>query len=305
MPLVTLADFENDALSTLLEYCAIPCLSPAFDHEWRASGHIERAVQLLAEWARARRIADLDVRVHRLEGRTPLIVVTVGATAPGDGTCLLYGHLDKQPPLGDWSDGLGPYEPVRRDNRVYARGVSDDGYSIFSSLLALEALEAEGVPHSRCVVLIEASEESGSPDLEAHLDALVDHLGRVELLICLDSGALTYDRLWVTSSLRGLVNVEVTVSVLRQGQHSGTASGVVPSSFRVLRQLIDRVEDSTTGEVLVRELHTTIPEAHVRAAREIAEEFGDVTVTKLPLLDGVEVMGTDPAERILAFAGFS
>ena len=135
MPLLTLTDFEDGALATLLEYCTIPCLSPAFDHEWSDSGHIERAVELLANWARARRIADLDLRVHRLDGHTPVIVATVGATAPGDGTCLLYGHLDKQPPLGDWSEGLGPFEPVRRDNRVYARGVSDDGYSIFSSLL--------------------------------------------------------------------------------------------------------------------------------------------------------------------------
>jgi len=300
MPLVNLEDFQDRALPTLLEYCAIPCLSPAFDHEWDASGHIDAAVELLADWASQRRIADLDVRVHRLVGHTPVIVATIGSTSSGTGTCLFYGHLDKQPPLGDWSDGLGPFTPVRRDNRVYARGVSDDGYAIFSSLLAIEALEAHGVPHSRCVVLIEASEESGSPDLEAHLNALSEHLGRVELLICLDSGALTYDRLWVTSSLRGLVNVELTVSVLERGQHSGTASGVVPSSFRVLRQLIERVEDSATGEVLVPQLYAEIPEVHVAAARAIAEEFGDVTVTKLPVMAGVETMGTDAADRILA-----
>ena len=175
-----------------------------------------------------------------------MLTVTVPATgAPGAGTCVLYGHLDKQPPLGDWSEGLDPYIPVRRGDRLYARGVADDGYARFAALLALEALEAAGDGHARCVVLIEASEECASSDLDAYLDALAGHLGDVELLVCLDSGALTYDRLWVTSSLRGNVNVRVNARGPRPAPcTAGAASGVVPSSFRVLRQLLDRVEDS-------------------------------------------------------------
>lgn len=299
MPLITLEDFEREALETLTTYAAIPCLSPMYDAQWVEHGHIESAVYLLADWVRARRIANLDVKIHRLEGRTPMLVATVDATAPGAGTAVLYGHLDKQPPLGDWSEGLAPFAPVRRGDRVYARGVADDGYSAFSALLAIEAMQANGIPHSRCVVLIEASEESGSPDLEAYLDDLKGHLGQVELMVCLDSGALTYDRLWVTASLRGVLNVEVTIKVLAQGQHSGSASGVVPSSFRILRQLLDRVEDASTGEVLVPELRAEIPADQVAAANAIAAEFGDIIARELPTLEGVELMGVSAEERIV------
>lgn len=296
---LTLADFERDALDALTRYGAIACLSPAFDAHWQESGHLEEALALLAQWCNERKLQNFDVRVQRLEGRTPLLVVTVEATGTKTDTAVLYGHFDKQPPLGDWSDGLAPFVPVRRENRLYARGVADDGYATFAALLALEELEAQGIAHGRYVVLIEASEESGSPDLEAHLDALSDHLGNVDLMICLDSGALTYDRLWVTTSLRGVVNVELTIKVLTQGQHSGVASGVVPSSFRILRQLLDRLEDSTTGEVTLRALHATIPESHVLAATAIAKEFGDVVAEELPTVDGLALMGRDGADRLL------
>jgi acetylornithine deacetylase/succinyl-diaminopimelate desuccinylase-like protein len=296
---LSLADFERDALDTLIEFGNIPCLSPMFDEHWEESGHIEAAIQLLADWARQRKFGDAQVEIHRLPGRTPVLTVTVAATAPTSGTCVLYGHLDKQPPLGDWSEGLDPYMPVRRGDRLYGRGLADDGYSVFAAVLALEALEATGRPHARCVVLIEASEESASSDLDAHLDALTDHLGEVELMICLDSGALTYDRLWVTSSLRGNVNVRVKVDVVPRALHSGIASGVVPSSFRILRQLLDRVEDAETGKVLLPELFAKIPAEHVAAAEALTEEFGDVAAEELEVLDGVRLMGKSPVKRQL------
>ena len=298
MPL-TLSDFERDALPALSTYATIECLSPAFDDQWKEHHHIDDAVELLAQWARERDLGNFDVWVVRLPERTPLLVVTVEATNDDDATVILYGHLDKQPPLGEWSEGLAPYQPVRRGDRLFARGVADDGYSTFSALLALEQLHAQGIVHSRCVVLIEASEESGSPDLDAYLDHLSEHLGRVELMVCLDSGALTYDRLWVTTSLRGLASVDITVEVLTRGQHSGSVSGVVPSSFRILRQLIDRVGDATTGRVLLEELHGPIPDEARRAARDVAREFGDQVTDGLPIVDGLELMGENVAERIL------
>src|SRR5487761_1970866 len=299
MSLISLEDFENGALETLMDYASIPCLSPMYDASWAGNGEIERATQLLVTWARERSIANLDVQVHRNEGRTPVIVATVEATAPVEGTVVLYGHLDKQPPLGDWSDGLAPFSPVRRGDQIFARGVADDGYSTFAALLAIEAMETRGIAHGRCVVLIEASEESGSPDLEAHLDALHDHLGDVELLICLDSGALTYDRLWVTTSLRGVLNVEIRIDVLERGQHSGSASGVVPSSFRILRQLLDRVENAETGEVRIRELYAEVPEAHVAASLATEREFGDVVAREIPSIPGLVLMGHSAADRLL------
>jgi len=299
VPPISLSDFERDALEALTAYATIPCLSPMFDDEWERSGHIDRAVELLADWALARTLADFDVSIHRLAGRTPVLCVTVESTGTSSGTAVLYGHLDKQPPLGAWSEGLGPFAPARRGDRLYARGVADDGYSTFSALLAIEAMEANNVAHSRCVVLIEASEESGSPDLEVYLDHLTEHLGDVELMICLDSGGLTYDRLWLTTSLRGIVNVVVTLNVLTQGLHSGSVSGVVPSSFRLLRQMLDRVEDSSTGEILVKELHAEIPAEHVAAANEVAAEFGDLLTESLPTVDGVPLMGSSAADRVL------
>jgi acetylornithine deacetylase/succinyl-diaminopimelate desuccinylase-like protein len=296
---ITLEDFEQEALPTLFQYATMAALSPAYDANWQSNSHIHAAAHLFADWARERDLANFSVEVHEIENLTPVITVTVEATAPTSGTVVLYGHLDKQPPLGTWSDGLGPYSPVRRGDRVYARGLADDGYAMFASLLALEDLEARGIAHARCVVLIEASEESGSPDLAAHLDQLADVLGDVELLICLDSGALTYDRLWVTTSLRGNLIAELTVQVLEQGQHSGSASGVVPSSFRIARQLLDRLEDSSTGRIQLFELFGDIPLAHREAARAVTDEFGDVAGDEQPVVAGLELMGANPAERLL------
>ena len=190
---ITLESFERDALPTLLAYGEIPAISPAYDESWDEHGEIVRATNLLAQWARERSLADFSVRIQEIDGRTPVLVVDIAATAPTSGTVILYGHLDKQPPLGDWSEGLAPFSPTRRGNQLFARGLADDGYATFATLSALEDMEREGLPHARCVVLIEASEESGSPDLLAHLDLLASDLGDVELLICLDSGAITYD----------------------------------------------------------------------------------------------------------------
>lgn len=291
--------FCDAALATLERYAAIPCLSPAFDDAWAASGHLDEAMTLFANWAGSLRLRGAEVSVRRIEGRTPLLMIDVPASTAAAGTVVLYGHLDKQPALGEWSEGLAPFTPVRRDDRLYARGVADDGYAMFAALLGIQALERDGDGHARCVVLIEASEESGSPDLEAHLDELQSVLGRVDVLVCLDSGALTYDRLWVTTSLRGLVTMSVTVEVMRHGVHSGTAGGVVPSSFRILRELLDRVENARTGEVLLRGLHAEIPVSHLAAAGVVAKDLGDPAGSELPLLEGLQLMGRDGADRLV------
>lgn len=291
--------FCDAALATLERYASIPCLSPSFDDAWAAGGHLDEAMSLFADWAGTLGLRGAEVSIRRIEGRTPLLVIDVPASCPSAGTVVLYGHLDKQPALGEWSDGLAPFTPVRRGDRLYARGVADDGYAMFAALLGIQALEHGGVGHARCVVVVEASEESGSPDLEAHLDELQSVLGRVDLLICLDSGALTYDRLWVTTSLRGVVNVSVTVEVMRHGVHSGTAGGVVPSSFRILRELLDRVENPRTGEVLLGGLHAEIPVSHLAAAGVVARDLGDPAGSDLPVVHGLELMGRDGADRLV------
>lgn len=292
-------EFNSVALPTLERYAQIPCLSPNFDAEWAEHGHLHEAMSLFAEWARGLGLRDATVEVREIEGRTPMLVVDVPSTCDADGTVMLYGHLDKQPALGTWGEGLDPFRPVRRDDRLYARGVADDGYALFAALLGILALERDDVGHARCVVLIEASEESNSPDLEPHLDELVDSLGRVDLVVCLDSGALTYDRLWITTSLRGNARVTVTVEVLRHGVHSGVAGGVAPSSFRILRELLDRIENPKTGEILLRGLHAKIPDSHLAAAGVVARDLGDPAADDLPLLEGCEPLGRDGADRLV------
>ncbi|HET7721175.1 MAG TPA: M20/M25/M40 family metallo-hydrolase, partial [Acidimicrobiales bacterium] len=249
------ATWEGEVLPSLTDYIAIPALSPMFDPGWSDAGHIDGAVEHVRQWCAARPIDGLDVSVHRLPGRTPVIVADVAASpgVPEGDTVLLYGHLDKQPPMDGWLEGLGPFSPVRRGDRLYGRGGADDGYAAFAALTAIEAVQRHGGRHARCVLLVEASEESGSPDLPAHIDALADRIGSPSLVVCLDSGCATYDRLWVTTSLRGLLGMAVRVQVLGEGVHSGSAGGVVPSSFRLLRQLLDRIEDAATGELLLPE----------------------------------------------------
>ncbi|MEI8050952.1 MAG: M20/M25/M40 family metallo-hydrolase [Actinomycetes bacterium] len=291
--------FEASSLPTLIDYVGIRCLSPAFDPAWAESGAIEHAITLLAEWASVREIAGLVTTVHRIKGRTPLLFIDIPPFNGGQGTALIYGHLDKQPPLGEWSLGLDPFTAVRRGDVLFGRGTCDDGYAIFSALGAIEAMEATGVSHGRCVVLIEASEESGSPDLDAHLDELAPLIAETDLVVCLDSGALDYERLWVTTSLRGNIVLTISAEVLDHGVHSGEASGVVPSSFRVLRQLLDRIEDSRTGEMTLPLFKVAPPDHLLAAAASLAVELGDPLAHHFPAVEGLELMGRDGADRLI------
>jgi acetylornithine deacetylase/succinyl-diaminopimelate desuccinylase-like protein len=298
--------WEHDVLPTLVEYVAIPDVSPAFDADWANAGHIDAAVELLSGWAAGRGVAGANVEVQRLAGRTPLVVVDVPAT-PGcasDGTVLLYGHLDKQPAMEGWREGLGPWTPVVDGDRLYGRGGGDDGYSIFAAMTAIEAVEAGGGEHARCLVLIEASEESGSPDLAAHLDALGSRpgggLGRPSLVICLDSSSPSYDRLWLTTSLRGLLEADLRVDVLRDGQHSGLAGGAVPSTFRIARQLLERVEDADTGRIRLPELWAEVPAERERQLADAAGELGIDAVGRFPYVDGARAVHDDVADQLRA-----
>src|SRR6187399_1294374 len=226
--------FARSIVPTLTKYIAIPNKSPSFDAGWKQAGHMDRAVELLAGWAREALPEGATLEVVQLGERTPVIFIDVPGTggAAGD-TVMLYGHLDKQPEMTGWREGLGPWTPVREGDKLYGRGGADDGYSAFASLLAVRLLKDQKLRHARCVVLIEAGEESGSPDLPAYIDALSDRIGKVSLVVCLDSGCGNYDQLWSTTSLRGLVAGDLTVEVLKEGVHSGDASGIIPSSFRI------------------------------------------------------------------------
>lgn len=291
--------WDSTIVPTLVEYIRIPNLSPHFDADWKAHGHMDRAAALLERWAREYAPDDATVELHQLDDRTPLLLVECPARGGAEGTVLLYGHLDKQPEMVGWDEDLGPWKPVLRDGKLYGRGGADDGYSLFASLAALRALDSQDVPRARVVVLIEGCEESGSYDLPAYFEHLSDRIGEPELMVALDSGCGNYDQLWSTTSLRGIAVCTVTVDVLTEGVHSGDASGIVPDGFRVLRQLLDRVEDSETGQVLLDELHVRIPAVRQEQARAAAAVLGDEVWTKFPFPEGAGPIGTDETELIL------
>lgn len=276
--------WEESIIPTLSQYIAIPCKSPAFDPNWQQHGYIDQAIDLLSDWCKAQAIPDMQMAVHRLPGRTPLLFIEIpGQTAE---TVLLYGHMDKQPEMVGWHEGLGPWKPVLKDGRLYGRGGADDGYAVCAALTAIKALKEQNIPHARCVIVIEASEESGSCDLPAYIAHLKAQIGTPSLIICLDSGCDNYNQLWCTTSLRGVVNMKLTVEILTEGVHSGAASGVVPSSFRILRELLSRVEDQHTGEILLKELHVEIPEGRVIEAKKTADVIGEDVWKNYPWVEG-------------------
>jgi acetylornithine deacetylase/succinyl-diaminopimelate desuccinylase-like protein len=295
------AKWDDEIVPQLVEYIRIPNKSPMFDADWVAHGYMDDAVRLMETWAKAQPIAGMRIEVVRLEGRTPLICIEIPAANGGsDEDCvLLYGHLDKQPEMTGWDDDLGPWKPVIKGDRLYGRGGADDGYAIFGSLAAILALQEQKVPHARCVVLIEACEESGSYDLPAYVDHLADRIGKPSLVVCLDSGCGNYEQLWCTTSLRGLAGGNFTVKVLSEGVHSGDASGVVPSSFRLLRQMLSRIEDENTGRILLEALHVEVPAERLAQAKKSAEVLDTAIYDKFPFLPGMTPMADDLTELVL------
>jgi acetylornithine deacetylase/succinyl-diaminopimelate desuccinylase-like protein len=288
--------WDESILERLEAYVRIPNKSPHFDPDWERHGHMEAAITLMAEWCKAQPVPNMRVEIRRLPGKTPLLLVDV----PGDidGCVLLYGHLDKQPEFTGWSQGLGPWEPVLREGRLYGRGGADDGYAVFSSLTAIAALKAQRIPIARCVLLIEASEESGSIDLPAHLQTLGDAIGDPSLVVCLDAECGDYDRVWCTTSLRGNLTGRLHVEVLTEGVHSGMATGIAATPFRLAQQLLSRIEDSNTGEVILPELHTEVPADRRAQIKATASVLGEVVAGKLPWVQGARAVSPDPAELI-------
>ena len=278
--------WDTDIVARLTDYVAIPAKSPMFDSAWDANGLLETVVRNTAQWIELQKVAGLSVEIIRLPGRTPVLFFEVAATRSASlattQTVLMYGHLDKQPEFSGWRKDLGPWTPKYEDGKLYGRGSADDGYAAYAAIAAIQALKSQGVGHPRIVGLIETCEESGSYDLMPYIDALRPRLGEVGLVVCLDSGAGNYDQLWLTNSLRGMVSGVLKVEILTEGVHSGDASGLVPSSFRIMRQVLDRLEDSATGRLLPASFHCEVPSERLAQAQATADILGDEIYKRFP-----------------------
>ncbi len=288
--------WDDSIVPALSDFVRIPALSPAFDANWSGHGHLDEAAKLMKNWADALGIPGMTSEILQLEGRTPLLFIEI----PGDtdDTVMLYGHFDKQPEAEGWWEGFGPWTPRVHDDKLYGRGSGDDGYALFAELAAIQAVRAQGGKVARCVVIIEGSEESGSPDLPPYIEHLSERIGTPSLIVCLDSGCGNYDQLWCTTSLRGNIVGNLTIDILKDGVHSGGASGVVPSSFRILRQLLSRIEDQETGRVLVDELWAEISPERKEQVQKAAEILGDSVRANFPWVEGARPVVDDPAELI-------
>ncbi len=272
--------WDESIIPEISEYIRIPNKSPHFDPDWEQHGHMEKAVQMLEAWCKTQPIEGMTVEIVRIEGRTPVLFIDIPGQS--DEVVLLYGHYDKQPEFSGWEKDLDPWKPVIRDGKLYGRGGADDGYATFGSLTAIRALQEQGIPHAHCVVLVEGCEESGSFDLPYYIDLLEDRIGSPDLVVCLDAECGNYDQLWCTTSLRGNLTGTLRVDVLTEGVHSGSASGVVPSSFRTARQLLSRIEDENTGQILLEALHAEIPDQRLDQAAKAADTLQELVYRKFP-----------------------
>jgi len=292
-------EFKETIVPALIEYVKVPNQSPLFDKNILTNGLMEKAIGILLNWVKAQNVKGLSLKLVEEKNRTPVIFIEIEGSGKTSETVLMYGHCDKQPPLrGEWSEGLGPYEPVIKDGKLYGRGGADDGYAIFSAISSIKAIQDQGLPHARCVILVEASEESGSPDLDFYVDKLKDEIGTPSLVVCLDSGCGNYEQLWLTTSLRGNITAALKVRILTEGVHSGAASGVVPSTFRILRTLLDRVEDSKTGKMF-DEAYAKIPDKQLKYAEEMASTLGENVWKVFPFVEGAGPVTHDVQESIL------
>lgn len=290
--------WDQEIVPTLQEYVRIPNESPLFDPDWQVHGHMQRAVALVTDWVQQQHLAGGMLTVLQDDDRTPVLVLDFPGSIPD--TILMYGHLDKQPPMVGWREDLGPWTPyLDAEGKLYGRGAADDGYAVFSALATVKALQDHKQPHGRMVILIECSEESGSRDLPHYINTYAERLGAPSLVICLDSGCGNYDQLWSTTSLRGQMVLTLKIEVLQEGVHSGLASGIVPNPFMILRQLLDRLENMNTGAICLPELYVPIPEERIQQAEKAAAVLGNAIVDDFPMLDTVHVLADNPVELLL------
>lgn len=292
--------WEGRNLELLKQYLAIKNVSPQFDSDWEKNGEMDRAVDLYVQHAKeqGQRINGFEIIVVREAGRTPLIVITAEGTAPGN--TLIYGHLDKQPEGGQWREDTPPWQATVKDGKLYGRGGADDGYALPAALTSLRILDERGVSRPRCTIIIETCEESGSLDLPYHLglEEVAKRIGTPDTVVCLDSEAGDYKGLWETTSLRGLVDGTLEVEVLNEGKHSGKVGGAVRTSSNIASDLISRIENVETGEVVPADFYVPIPKEREEQIQKAAPLLAEEVRKELEEAGATHLTTDDPKELI-------
>lgn len=201
--------------------------------------------------------------------------------------------------LNGWEEGLHPRKPVIKEGYLYGRGASDDGYATYAIVESIKLIQQTGGKHGKIIIAVEGDEESGSADLIYYLKKLESRIGQPDLMICMDSGCMDYDSLWITTSLRGYLEFTLTVECLKENVHSGSGSGIAPDSFNIIRSLLDRLDDKSHS-VLIDIFHVVIPEHNIQEAKKLANLKKDSIVKdSVKLLPNVKPLSDDYSEIIL------
>jgi acetylornithine deacetylase/succinyl-diaminopimelate desuccinylase-like protein len=280
----------------LCEFIEIPNLSPMFDAEFYTNGTTQAAAKHVDDYINKLEIKGITKHSFTPEGKPPMYVYVVEANG-NDKNVMCYGHLDKQPWMMPWREGLGPTKAVIEGDFLYGRGGADDGYAPFSCALAIKNLQVQGLPHPRFALVLETEEESGSPNLLELLALSKEAIGTPDIMFCMDSGAFNWDQLWMTSSLRGIICLDVQIDCAHGGYHSGEVGGIVPETMRIMRHLLDRIDDSKTG-MCCEALNCEIPERFKTEAKFMAELSGPEMYKKYHVCEGVDCMHEEGIDQM-------
>lgn len=264
-------------LAELKDWLRIPSISALSEHK----PDMQRAAAWLADKLTQ---AGLEhVEIHQTAGHP--IVYADHLHAPGQPTVLVYGHYDVQPvdPLNLWDSA--PFEPEIRNNKLYARGATDDKGQLFLHVKAVEAiLKQEGKLPVNVKFCIEGEEEVTSPNLHPFLEKNAEKLAADAVLIS-DTELLGPDKPAICTGLRGLCSLDVKITTANTDLHSGTFGGGVPNALHALVELLASLH-TADGKVNVEGFYDDAPELTPEMRQELArKEFDDEALKRELALD--------------------
>lgn len=233
---------EDQFINELLDFLRIPSISSLPDH----APHIQQA----AEWVEARlKVAGIEsVRIMPTGGHP--VVYGDWLHAPGKPVILIYGHFDTQPvdPLDLWDNP--PFEPIIENDRIYARGATDDKGNLFIPIIVTEAmLKTAGELPVNLKFILDGQEEIGSPQLPDFISANKDLLS-CDLVLSADGGQWEEEQPAVILGTRGLSAVYIDVQGPDHDLHSGTYGGTIANPIHALVRILSSMHDQD-GKILV------------------------------------------------------